>query len=128
MNLSEVGQARAEKGGVEEEDMESKDDTMPSSSKVAYQVPMHKGVSWGVKGQEIQGFVEWQKMLSILGEKSSKVETFLSSLLKCKDVVHQNMVSMIWSYRTRISLLICLIIDNWTNMVKSSLASLKKTS
>jgi hypothetical protein len=56
------------------------------------------------------------------------VETFLSSLLKCKDVVHQNMVSMIWSYRTRISLLICLIIDNWTNMVKSSLASLKKTS
>jgi hypothetical protein len=48
-----------------------------------------------VKGQEIQGFVEWQKMLSILGEKSSKVETFLSSLLKCKDVVHQNMVSMI---------------------------------
>jgi hypothetical protein len=45
MNLSEVGQARAEKGGVEEEDMESKDDTMPSSSKVAYQVPMHKGVS-----------------------------------------------------------------------------------
>ncbi len=68
--------------------MESKDDMMPSPLKVAYQVPMRKGVSRGVKEQEIEGFVEWQKMLSVLGEESSKVETFLSSLLKCKDVVH----------------------------------------
>jgi hypothetical protein len=45
MNLFEVGQARAKRGGVEEEDVESKDDTMPSLSEVTYQVPMRKGVS-----------------------------------------------------------------------------------
>jgi hypothetical protein len=45
MNLYEVRQVRVERGGVEEEDVESKDDTMPSPSKVAYQVPMCNGVS-----------------------------------------------------------------------------------
>ncbi len=111
MNLFEVGQARAKRGGVEEEDVESKDDTMPSLSEVTYQVPMRKGVSWGVKGQEIkgfmkgqeiEGFVEWQKMLLVLGEESSKVDTSFFSPLKCKDVVHQNMASMTWSYITRV--------------------------
>jgi hypothetical protein len=45
MNLSKVGQARAERGGVEEEDVESKDNTMPSLSKVTYQVLVRNGVS-----------------------------------------------------------------------------------
>jgi hypothetical protein len=98
MNLSKVRQVRVERGGVEE-----KDDTMPSPSKVAYQVPMCNGVSRGMKeqeiegfakGQGIEGFVKWQKMLLVLGEEYSKVETTLSFLLKCKDVVHQNMASM----------------------------------
>ncbi len=38
-----------------------------------------------MKGQKIEGFVKWQKTLSILGKESYKVETSLSSLLKCKD-------------------------------------------
>jgi hypothetical protein len=103
MNSFKVGQVRTKRGGVEKKDMESKDDTMPSPSKIVYQVLVCKGVSQGARGQEIEGFakwqeiegfVEWQKMLSVLGEESSKVETSLSSLLKCKDVVCQNMASM----------------------------------
>jgi hypothetical protein len=43
--LFEIGQAKVERGGVEEEDMESKSDVMPSPSKVTYQVLVHKGVS-----------------------------------------------------------------------------------
>jgi hypothetical protein len=60
MNLSKVGQVRFERGGVEEEDVESKDNTMPSPSKVTYQVPMCKGVSQGAKGQKIKGFTKGQ--------------------------------------------------------------------
>jgi hypothetical protein len=82
--------------------VESKDNTMPSLSKVTYQVLVRNGVSWDKKGQEIEGFIEWQKMLLVLGEESSKVETSLSSLLKCKDAICQNMASITWSYITRV--------------------------
>jgi hypothetical protein len=79
---------------VKEKDMELKDNVMPLSLEVTYQVLVCKGVSQGAKGQEnedftkgqeIEGFIEWQKMLLVLGEESSKVETSFFSLLKCKD-------------------------------------------
>ncbi len=83
--MSKVGQARARIKGVEKEAVDSKDDMMPSLSKVVYQVSMRKGVLQGAKGQEIEGFFKWKKMHSVLGEESFKVETSLYSLLKCKD-------------------------------------------
>jgi hypothetical protein len=36
INLFEIGQARTEKGGVEEKDVELKDNAMPSLLKVVY--------------------------------------------------------------------------------------------
>jgi hypothetical protein len=42
INLFEVGQTGAEKGDVEEKDVELEDNAMPSPSEVAYQVPVHK--------------------------------------------------------------------------------------
>ncbi len=62
MNLFEVGQTGAEKGDVEEKDVELEDNAMPSPSEVAYQVPVHKGVSQGAKGQEIEGFAKGQEI------------------------------------------------------------------
>jgi hypothetical protein len=57
INLYEIGQVGGERGGVEEEDVESKDDVVPLSLEVTYQVLVRKGVSWSVKGQEMKGFV-----------------------------------------------------------------------
>ncbi len=62
INLFEIAQARTEKGGVEEKDVELKDNAMPSPLKVVYQVPVHKGVSQGAKGQEIEGFMKGQEI------------------------------------------------------------------
>ncbi len=74
--MFEVGKARVKIRGVEKEVVDSKDDMMPLLLEVTYQVPMCKGVLQGTKGQEIEGFFKWQKMHSILGEESFKVETF----------------------------------------------------
>jgi hypothetical protein len=57
INLYEIGQVGGERGGVEEEDVESKDDVVPLSLEVTYQVLVRKGVSWSAKGQEMKGFV-----------------------------------------------------------------------
>jgi hypothetical protein len=45
INLYEIGQVGGERGGVEEEDVESKDDVVPLSLEVTYQVLVRKGVS-----------------------------------------------------------------------------------
>jgi hypothetical protein len=46
INVYEVGQVGGERRGVEEEDMESKNNAVPLPLRVTYQVLVRKGVSW----------------------------------------------------------------------------------
>jgi hypothetical protein len=93
INVYEVGQVGGERRGVEEEDMESKNNAVPLPLRVTYQVLVRKGVSWNVKGQELKGF-----------EKGQEIEGFLSGK-KCFQFWKRNFESgniFFFSFTTKI--------------------------